>query len=170
MADVVGLVFCTTHLHCTQNMMENNSIMVLTLAGFSFQQEWLRTGSRPALFLGSCGLGLNLLTRLTTGLDLIAGAILVWLVLWFEGTPGRGLWRRLIAYGKVAAPVYIFFLLIDRAYQFYRFGSFTHTYVALFAKEQRLQATSLPANFPWSTPFHFGFLGALITPEKSLFL
>jgi len=170
MAGVLALMFCTTHLHYTQNMMENNSIMLLTLTGFSFQYEWLRTASQRALFLGSCALGLNLLTRLTTGLDLIAGAIFVLLVLWFEGAPGRGLWRRLIAYSKVAAPVYIFFLLIDRTYQFYRFGSFTNTYVALFAKEQRLQDPSLPANFPWSTPFHVGFLGALVQPEKSIFL
>ena len=169
-AGVLALMFCTTHLHYTQNLMENNSIMLLTLTGFSFQYEWLRTGSQRALFLGSCALGLNLLTRLTTGLDLIAGGILVLLVLWFEGAPGRGLGRRLIAYSKVTAPVYIFFLLIDRVYQFYRFGSFTNTYVALFAKEQRLQDPSLPGNFPWSTPFHVGFLGALVQPEKSIFL
>ena len=31
---VLALVFCTTHLHYTQNMMENNYIMLLTLAGF----------------------------------------------------------------------------------------------------------------------------------------
>ena len=167
MAGVLALMFCTTHLHYTQNMMENNFIMLLTLTGFSFQYEWLRTGSQRALFLGSCALGLNLLTRLTTALDLIAGGILVLLVLWFEGAPGRGLWRRLMAYSKVAAPVYSFFLLIDRAYQFYRFGSFTNTYVALFAQQQRLQDPSLPPNFPWSTPFHVGFLGALVQPEKS---
>src|ERR1700738_2970421 len=167
---VLALLFCTTHLHYTQNMMENNCIMLLTLTGFSFQYEWLRTGSQRALFLGSCALRLNLLTRLTTRFVLIAGGILWLLVLWFEGAPGRGLWRRLIAYSRVAAPVYTFFLLIDRAYQFYRFGSFTTTYVALFAKEQRLQDPSLPANFPWSTPFHVGFLGALVQPEKSIFL
>ena len=40
----------------------------------------------------------------------------------------------------------------------------------LFAQEQRLQDPSLPANFPWSTPFHEGFLGALFKPEKSIFL
>ena len=28
----------------------------------------------------------------------------------------------------------------------------------------------MPANFPWSTPFHEGFLGALFKPEKSIFL
>jgi hypothetical protein len=179
-AGVLALMFCTTHLHYTQNMMENNYIMLLTLAGFSFQYEWLRMDSRRALFIGSCALGLNLLTRLTTGLDLIAGGIFILLALWFgetrfeeagfEGTRGRGLWRRLIAYSKVAAPVYIFFLVVDRAYQFYRFGSFTNTYVSIFAREYRQRDPTLPANFPWSTPFHVGFLGPLFQPEKSIFL
>ena len=49
---VLALLFCTTHLHYTQNMQENNYIMLLTLTGFSFQYEWLRTGSRRALFSG----------------------------------------------------------------------------------------------------------------------
>ena len=84
-AGVLALMFCTTHLHYTQNMMENNYIMLLTLTGFSFQYEWLRTDSRRALFMGSCALGLNLLTRLTTGLDIIAAGIFVLLALWFEG-------------------------------------------------------------------------------------
>jgi hypothetical protein len=169
-AGVLALMFCTTHLHYTQNMMENNYIMLLTLTGFSFQFEWLRADSRRALFIGSCALGLNLLTRLTTGLDLIAGGILVLLVLWFEGARDRGLWRRLLDYCKVAAPVYIFFFAVDRAYQFYRFGSFTNTYVAIFAREYRQRDPTLPANFPWSTPFHVGVLGALFQPEKSIFL
>jgi hypothetical protein len=167
---VLALMFCTTHLHYTQNMMENNYIMLLTLAGFSFQYEWLRTGSKRALLVGCGALGLNLLTRLTTGLDLMAGGIFLLLVLWFERVRGRELGQRLVAYCKVAAPVYAVFLMIDRLYQFYRFGSFTNTYVPLFAKEQRLQDPTLPANFPWSTPFHEGFLGALFQPEKSIFL
>ena len=44
-AGVVALLTMTTHLHYTQNMMENNYIFLLTLAGFSYQFEWLRTGS-----------------------------------------------------------------------------------------------------------------------------
>jgi hypothetical protein len=167
---VLALLFCTTHLHYTQNMMENNYIMLLVLTGFSFQYEWLRTGSRRALFWGSAALGLNLLTRLTTGLDVIAGGVFVLLVLWFDGVRGRELWNRLVAYCTVVAPVYGFFVLIDRGYQFYRFGSFTNTYVSLFAKEQRLANPTLPANFPWSTPFYEGFLGPLFKPEKSIFL
>jgi hypothetical protein len=167
---VLALLFCTTHLHYTQNMMENNYIMLLTLTGFSFQYEWVRTGSRRTLFWGSAALGLNLLTRLTTGLDVIAGGVFVLLVLWFDGRRGRELWNRLVAYCTVAAPAYAFFFLIDRIYQFYRFGSFTNTYVSIFAKEQRLADPKLPANFPWSTPFHEGFFGALFKPEKSIFL
>ena len=169
-AGVLALLFCTTHLHYTQNMMENNYIMLLTLAGFSFQYEWLRTDSRRALFAGSCALGLNLLTRLTTGLDLIAAGIFVLLVLWFEGLRGQRLWRRLIAYCKVAAPVYLFFLMLDRAYQFYRYGSLTNTYVSIAGREQRQIDPTLPVNFPWSTPFHVGVFGALFQPEKSIFL
>jgi hypothetical protein len=45
---VLALMFCTSHLHYTQNMMENNYIMLLTLTGFSFQYEWLRADSRRA--------------------------------------------------------------------------------------------------------------------------
>jgi Dolichyl-phosphate-mannose-protein mannosyltransferase len=169
-AGVLALMFCTTHLHYTQNMMENNYIMLLTLTGFSFQYEWLRADSWRALLIGSCALGLNLLTRLTAGLDLIAAGIFVLLALWFEGVRGRRLWQRLIAYSKVAAPVYLFFFGVDRAYQFYRFGSFTNTYVAIFAREYRQRDPTLPANFPWSTPFHVGVLGALFQPEKSILL
>jgi hypothetical protein len=169
-AGVLALMFCTTHLHYTQNMMENNYIMLLTLTGFSFQYEWLGTGGLRALLIGSGALGLNLLTRLTTGLDLIAAGVFLLLMLWFRKTSIREVWRRSRDYCKVGAPVYAFFLLIDRAYQFYRFGSFTNTYVSIFAKEQRLQDPTLPANFPWSTPFHMGVLGALFKPEKSIFL
>ena len=43
---ILALLFCTTHLHYTQNMQENNYIMLLTLTGFSFQYEWLRSGNR----------------------------------------------------------------------------------------------------------------------------
>src|SRR5579864_545401 len=35
-AGVLAMMFCTTHLHYTQNMMENNYIMLLTLIGFSY--------------------------------------------------------------------------------------------------------------------------------------
>ncbi len=169
-AGVLALLLCTTHLHYTQNLMENNYICLLTLTGFSWQYEWLNTGSRRALLLGSAAFGLNLLTRLTTGLDLLAGALFVLLVLWFEKQRGRNFWIKCRAYLATALPVYLAFGLIDRAYQFYRFGSFFGTYVSVFAREARQRDPSLPANYPFETPFHVGFFGALFAPEKSIFL
>ena len=169
-AGVLALMFCTTHLHYTQNMQENNYIMLLTLTGFAFQYDWLRTGSERALLIGSAALGLNLLTRLTTGLDLIAVGVFLLLVLWFEHADPRTLWRRFVAYSKIAAPVYAGFLLLERCYSYYRFGSFTQTYIPIFRQEALQQDPSLPANYPWSTPFHVGVLGALFRPEKSIFL
>ena len=167
---VLALMFCTTHLHYTQNMQENNYIMLLTLIGFSFQYEWLRTGRLRALFIGSAALGLNLLTRLTTGLDLIAAGVFLLLILFLEQSGTRTLWQRFLDYAKITAPIYAFFLLIDRAYNYWRFESITTTYVANFAREYRSRDPSLPANFPWNTPFHEGILGALFAPEKSIFL
>ena len=167
---VMGLLFCTTHLHYTQNMQENNYIMLLTLVGLSFQYAWSRTRSRRALWIGSAALGLNLLTRVTTALDIMAAGIFLLTVVWFEGVRGRDLRARAIAYCKVALPVYVFFGLIERFYSWYRFGSWTQTYIPIFARESRMQDPSLPANFPWSTPLHEGVLGALFKPEKSIFL
>jgi len=168
---VLALLFCTTHLHYTQNMMENNYIMLLTLTGLTFQYEWVRTGNRRALLIGSAAFGLNLLTRLTTSLDLTAGGIFISLILgWEQNLRGRKLLDHLLIYAKTAFPIYAIFLLSDRLYQFYRFGSFFNTYVSVAANEYRKLNPSLPPNYPWETPFHVGFLGPLITPEKSIFL
>ena len=168
---VLALMFCTTHLHYTQNMMENNYIMLLTLTGFSFQYEWLRTGSKRALLVQvAAALGLNLLTRLTTGLDLMAAGFFLLLVLWFEQVRGREVWRRLVAYCKVAgAGVCVFpdgrpalpVLPLWIVYQ--------HLSRRWLPSNGCIDPT-LPANFPWTTPFHEGFLGALFKPEKSIFL
>jgi hypothetical protein len=169
-AGVLALLVLTTHLHYTQNLMENNYICLLTLAGFSYQYEWLRSGSRRALLIGSSAFGLNLLTRLTTGLDLLAGALFLLLVLCLEGVRGRELWQRSRSCMAIALPVYAFFGLLDRLYQYYRFGSFFNTYMGVTARETLRRNPSWPASYPFETPFHIGFFGALFTPEKSIFL
>jgi hypothetical protein len=167
---VLALLLATTHLHYTQNMMENNYIFLLTLIGFCYQYEWLRTGNRRALLLGSAAFGLNLLTRLPTGLDLLAGGLFLLLVLWLQGVRGRDLWDRCRSYIAVALPVYVFFGLIDRLYQYHRFGTFLHTYITFIGRETRMMNPSLPPNYPFETPWHVGFFGALFKPEKSIFL
>jgi hypothetical protein len=169
-AGVLALLFATTHLHYSQNMSENNYIFLLTLTGLCFQYEWLRTGSRRCLLIGSSTLGLDLLTRLTTGLDLMACGGFLLLVLLFEKSDLKTIRTRAFEYLRTALPVYAVFGLIDRIYQYHRFGSFLNTYISVFGAQQRALDPSLPAAYPFEERFLSGFLGSLFTPEKSIFL
>jgi hypothetical protein len=167
---VLALLFATTHLHYSQNMSENNYIFLLTLTGFCFQYEWLRSGNRRSLIAGSAALGLNLLTRLTTGLDLMAVGAFLLLVLLFEKADGGTIRSRLQDYLRTALPIYAAFVLIDRVYQYHRFGSFLNTYISIFGAQQKALDPSLPAAYPFEGRFLDGFLGPLLSPEKSIFL
>jgi hypothetical protein len=169
-AGVLALLFGTTFLHYTQNMTENNYIALLTVSGLTFQYDWLCSGKRWALVVGSAALGANLLTRLTTGMDLLAVCLFLLFTAWLTNVRGSELRSRAIRYVKIAFPIYGVFLLIDRAYQYVRFGSFFNTYAQLFGQEWKRLDPSLPAAFPFETPFRVGFFGALFTPEKSIFL
>jgi hypothetical protein len=192
-AGTLSLLCATTHLHYAQNMTENNYILLLTITGFALQYRWLTTGSRRALFWGSVALGLNLLTRLTTALDIVGVACFLLLASLFAchgASPSADTrhrsaisdlgWRRadlrtVRIYLCTALPIYAFFLLIDRIYQYIRFGSWTNTYISIFAREQRQMNPTLPANFPFNGDWvhggiNSGVLGPLFAPEKSVFL
>jgi hypothetical protein len=169
-AGALTLLFATTFLHYTQNMMENNLMLLLTLAGFCFEYEWVKTGSTKPLVVGAAALGANLLVRLTTGLDLMAVTLFVGLCLYFESGVTPRTTRRLIQYVSFAFPVYALFGLIDRGYHFYRFGTFAGTYIGIFARQFRLMHPGVAPGFPFGNPFWTGFLGALVSPEKSIFL
>lgn len=168
-----SLLFGTTFLHYTQTPQENTYLLLLTLAGFCFQYEWIRSGSTRSLLFGSMAFGANLLTRLTTGLDLLAGALFIVLCLWYEKRRTGALRERLTEYAGICIPCYAAFLAIDRLYQYYRFGSVFTTYLGIYAAQFRfspLDSGTMDPGWPWSTPFWKGFLGPFISPEKSIFL
>src|SRR6266849_4768929 len=169
MTGALTLLFGTTFLHYTQNMMENNFLLLLTLTGLCFQYEWLLTGCTRALLTGSLALGANILTRLTTVLDIAAAGLFILLIPSVGNVRGRGHLARLWEYIRVATPCYALFVLIDRLYEYLRFGKLWNTYLSVFAEQQRKLGPDLPLNFPWTTPLHTGLLGPLITLEKSLF-
>jgi hypothetical protein len=174
-AGTLGLLCATTHLHYAQNMMENNYILLLTIAGFALQYRWFVTGNRRALLWGSAALGLNLLTRITTALDIVAVGCFLLLAAYFGREEDRLRDRGVGVYLRNALPVYAVFLLIDRIYQFVRFDSWTNTYVDVYAREQRQLDPTLPANFPFNGAlFHGGIdsgvLGPFLAPSKSILL
>ena len=153
---VLALLCATTHLHYAQNMTENNYIFLLTLAGFLLQHRWLLTGERRWLLWGSAALGLNLLTRITTALDMFAAGIFLLLAVLFSASLKPRLRALFADYLKTALPVYAVFVLLDRVYQFVRFGSpsgfWTSTYVGVLAKEQRSMDPSLPGELSVQWP------------------
>jgi hypothetical protein len=88
------------------------------------------------------------------------------------GQSGRS---TLLTYARTALPVYLVFFLIDRVYQYVRFGSWTNTYVTYFAREYRSRDATLPPSFPFNQHWfegglHSGVLGPFFMPEKSVFL
>ena len=179
-AGSLALICATTHLHYAQNMQENNYIFLLTLTGLWLQLRWAEGGERKWLWWGAGALGLNLLTRMTTALDLVGAAVFVLLVGVFARGDGSQLAallsaRRVKEYLRTVVPVYAVFVFLDRLYQFVRFGSWTSTYMRLQANEQMRREPTLPANFPWSGHWfqggvHSGLLGPLFEPEKSIFV
>lgn len=191
-AGVLSLLCATTHLLYAQNMAENNYILLLTITGFALQYKWLTTGNRRALFWGSAALGLNLLTRITTAMDLFGAGCFILLAALFSRRGARrnatgqsepaldAVTRRpglatIREYLRGSLPVYAVFLVIDRIYQYIRFGSWTNTYLAIFAREQRMLDPTLPANFPFNRGWfegglQSGVLGPFFMPEKSIFL
>ncbi|MBV8903467.1 MAG: hypothetical protein JOZ22_07505 [Acidobacteriia bacterium] len=168
MAGALGLLFGTTFLHYTQNMMENNLILLLTLAGLYLHYEWLRSGNPSKAWWGSALLGANLLIRVTTGLNLAAVALFIVWSLVASGWRQAG--HRLVFYAKTLAASSLVFLAGDRAYHYYRFGECCSNYIELYGRQQKLLDPSLPAAFPYTTPFWEGFWRPLVSLEKSVFL
>ena len=178
-AGTLGLLCATTHLHYAQDMTENNYILLLTIAGLYLQYKWLVTADRRSLFWGSAALGFNLLTRITTALDIVGAACFLLLAAKFapvearQGTDTGA--SRLHTYLRTALPVYAVFFFLDRLYQYVRFGSWSDTYVAVLAREARQRDPSLPSNFPFDGHWFrggldSGVIGPLFSPSKSIFL
>jgi hypothetical protein len=168
-AGALALLFGTTFLHYAQNMMENNLMMLLTLGGFCWQYEWRRTGRQRALLFGSLALSANLLVRLTTGLNVIAAAMFITLCIIIAQNRAEA-FAMLKRYAATFIPCFLVFIAADRAYHFYRFNACCNTYIDIYATQTKLLDPTLPANFPYTTPFWTGFWGPLITLEKSMFL
>jgi hypothetical protein len=169
-AGALTLLFATTFLHYTQIAQENNFILLMTLLGFYCQYRWFQLANPYWLIAGAAAFGFNLLTRMTTGFDLLAGALFIVVCLWRSGLSAQVFKRQLLSYTLTCMAVYSFFVLGDRLYHYYRFGTFLGTYIQLYGEKWKLLHPELPASFPFSTPFLVGFLGPLVTPDKSIFI
>jgi hypothetical protein len=155
-AGVLGLLFATTCLQYIQCAQENHLLLTLDLASLAAICAWHRTvAPKWALFAGlACGFAI--LVRLTS----LAEADVFALFAVVAGT------RQKRFLGWFVPPV-IAALLIDRWYQWYRFGEWFSTYTSMLGRHR---PEGFPASYPFSYPFWKGFLGTLFSLDKSILL
>ncbi len=115
-------------------------------------RQWLRDGRLAWCAAAGAACGFALLTRLTSMIELpvLAALALGW----------HGKWKRFMA-GFL--PPILLAVLLERMYQWYRFGNLFGSYV-------ETGPPGAPSFYPFCAPFWRGFLGALFSPDKSIFL
>ena len=157
MSGTMALLFGTSCLQYVQCAQENNLILLLALAALCAVRWWQSgRGARWATIAGmACGCAI--LVRLPS---LLQTAVFLMVAVSGGGNRRRFLARFL---PPVAAAI-----LLDRWYHWYRFGELFSTYTGLVGRQFR--PTGAAAGFPFSYPFWKGFLGALFSPDKSIFL
>jgi hypothetical protein len=170
LAGALALLLATSFLPYAQVLQENSLILLLTLAGFYWILRWVDSGTRGHLVAGAACLGVNLLVRLTTMLDLVACVLCVGAIVCRTTIDRRLVRARMRELVVVCGVVAFVFMLLDRLYHFHRFGEWTSTYIGLFGDAARAADPTLPGSFPFNTPFLTGWAGAFFSLRKSVFL
>jgi len=156
-AGAIALLFGTTVLAYVQAAQE--LLLLLTLAMLMLWAV-LRFRADPELrwaLLAGAASGFALLTRMTSFFETA--------IIAFYGFSGTSRRKRL-ALGLL--PPILAALVLDRWYQYYRFGSIFGTYIGI--TESQLRSPGMPENYYFSYPFWKGFWGALFSPDKSVLL
>jgi hypothetical protein len=156
-AGAVSLLLATTCLPYVQCAEENELLLVLALSALLAIRRWEAVGDwRWAALAGAAG-GFAVLVRLPSLMEAAAFG-------GFGLAAGGNRKRFLAAY---LPPVGAGFLL-DRWYQWLRFGEWSSTYLSILGRQARGAGT--PASYPFSYPFVKGFLGAFYSLDKSVLL
>lgn len=166
----VAFLFCTTFLTYTQTVMENNLIVALTLCAAVLILKGLDVRSKRYFVVAGACMGFNLLVRLTTLLDV--SALVLFAVLIIGCHDSRLLHQRatLVRLSITLGATLACFLAIERIYHYIRFEGVTGTYIGLWGKQMRVLNPALPPSFPFTTPFWAGFLGAWVSPLRSVLI
>lgn len=154
-AGSLALLFATTCLQYVQCAQENELLLVLALIALTGLRAWHREERKRWPLLAGAACGFAILVRLTSLLETAAVALLAI-------TAGKNQKRFLAGF----APSVLGALLLDRCYQWHRFGELFSSYIGIFGRLNR--PLDQPASFPFSYPFWKGFLGTFFSPDKSV--
>ena len=156
-AGSLALLFATTCLQYVQCAQENELLLALALAALVALRAWHREECGRWALLAGMACGFAILVRLTS---LLETGVFAFFTIAAGTNP-----KRFLAW---FAPPVVGALLLDRWYQWHRFGELFSTYIGIFGRlNQPLHQTS---SFPFSYPFWKGFLGTFFSPDKSVLL
>lgn len=156
-AGALALLFATTCLEYVPSGQENELLLALALTALAGIRAWQCDARGRWALLAGLACGFAILVRLTSLLETAVFAI-------FAIASGTNS-KRFLAW---FAPPVLGGLLIDRWYQWHRFGELFSTYIGIYGRQYRPQGQ--PASFPFSYPFWKGFLGTFFSLDKSVLL
>jgi Glycosyltransferase family 87 len=156
-AGSIALLFATTCLQYVQCAQENELLLALALAALVGLLAWHREECGRWTLLAGMACGFAILVRLTSVLE-------TGMFAFFTIAAGTNP-KRFLAW---FTPPVVVALLIDRWYQWHRFGELFSTYIGIYGRLNR--PPNEPASFPFSYPFWKGFLGTFFSPDKSVLL
>lgn len=137
----------------TQINQENSLIFLFSVLSFYFLLKAQQEGSNLWWYVGlGSAVGFNFLVRVTTVFDAFC-VLLLWLWIWPR--PGSAGWKERTPGILLAGACALVFVMVERGYNFFRFGSWVNTYVDVM-KAQRpdvLPEASLAEGLPgllWS--------------------
>jgi hypothetical protein len=135
----MGMLFGTTLLQWTQVNQENSLTLLCFLGTLYACLRWLATGHLCYMFLAGGAAGMALLTRLPTVFETAAVGIFVLGCLFLVRAESPQVrpdaktgW---LGAGGVFAGVVALFVALERAYQWWRFGSWTNTYIGVHEQQ-----------------------------------
>lgn len=172
----LSLLLLTTLLPYTQINQENSLEFALTLGGYLAVARWLRTRRPVQLAIAGLCLGANLLVRPVTVIDAAMVALFAVLSLLWEPEGAVNATapspRRLPGVRDVLAAVagFLVMVAIERLHHHHRFGVWGGTYYGILRVQEHAADPTLPAAYPFDGSFLHGFLGALFSPARSVFL
>jgi len=156
-AGAVSLLLATTCLQYLQCAEENELLLVLALSALLAIRRWAASGAWGWAALAGAACGFAVLVRLPS---LMEAGVFAGL-----GLAAGGRRKRFLA--AYLAPV-MAAILVDRWYQWLRFGDWTSTYMGILVRQTR--PPGAPAGYPFTYPFAKGFFGLFYSPDKSVLL
>jgi hypothetical protein len=168
--------FGTTLLHYSQIHQENSQIIFLVISGYFMLTRWVKHNRTIFLLIGSGLFGTLLLIRVTTFADILGAVLFTFLALfWGEKvTFNKEIFQKFIKFSLIFGGGIGFFFLLERLYQFKRFGSFTSNYISVLTDQMKAGTFNFGTSFEQDWPYGLspltGILNVLFSPEKSIFI